>query len=96
MTYATLFMPDGVRALSLLTRAEGGPFVVEYTSPAPSEDVRCAHNAEWMLWSYVYDHAPGVFRRAQDFGWVRPPVAMVRTGERLGLNGPCSTRAEGK
>jgi len=84
MTLATLFMPDGVLALSLLTRAEGGPFVVEYSVPAPSERVRCAHNAEWMLWSYVRDHAPGVFRRAREMGWVRPPVGLVRTAERIG------------
>lgn len=85
MTFATLFMPNGKLALSLLTRAEGGPFVVEYTMREESERARCAHTAEWTLWSYVHDHAPGVFRRAREMGWVRPPVALVRTAERIGL-----------
>ena len=84
MTFATLFMPSGRLALSLLTREEGGPFVVQYEVPHPSQRVRCAHNAEWMLWSYVHDHAPGVFRRAREAGLVRPPVALVRTAERIG------------
>lgn len=84
MTFATLFMPRGKLALSLMTTDEGGPFVVEYSVPDASARRRCAHNAEWTLWSYVHEHAPGVFRRAQELGWVRPPVALVRTAETIG------------
>lgn len=84
MTYATLFMPDGRLALSLLTRAEGGPFVVEYT-PVAGDELRCAGNAEWMLWNYVRDHAPGVFRCALAEGIVDGAARFVefqRSGRR--------------
>lgn len=96
MTFVTLFMPAGRLALSLLTRAEGGPFVVEYEVPHPSQRMRCAHNAEWMLWCYVHDHAPGVFRRALAAGWVRPPVVLMRTAERIGSRWVTPKRSKGR